>query len=164
MKKITSNRKKKIKLSFIGDVNQDDLLIGSHGNTEIKVKGTVNLSGIIYCPKYTVTLEIKGSGQIAFRGKCYRIIIKKMQGDCTLDLANVTCKELQCESLEGKSVVIVGNTRAITPAILADEAILHVHERHLIFNPVTTGNARILTMKSTGLEEESTTKVELDAD
>jgi hypothetical protein len=149
-------RKKKIKMEFTGNVENNDLLIGSHGNTDIKVKGDFKLSGIIYCPKYTVTLDIKGDGRISFRGKCYRIVIKQMQGDCTLDLTDVTYKELHCQSLKGKSVVIAGNARAITPAILSDEAVLHVTERQLIFNPVTSGNSRIMTMTSTGVEEELT--------
>lgn len=153
MKKTSRIRKKKTTLVFKGDIRQDDLLIGSHGNSEVKVNGNFQLSGIIYCPKYTVTLVIKGDGKIAFRGKCYRIIIKKIQGDCTLDLTDMTYKELQCESLEGKSVVIAGNTRAITPAILSDEATLHVHDGQLIFNPVTSGNSKILTMTSAGVEE-----------
>lgn len=146
-------RNKKIKMEFTGNVEQTDLLIGSHGNTDIKVKGEFKLSGIIYCPKYTVTLDIKGDGKISFRGKCYRIVIKKMQGDCTLDLTDVTYKELHCQSLKGKSIVLAGNTRAITPAILADEAVLHVNERQLIFNPITSGNSRIVTMTSAGAEE-----------
>ena len=147
------SRKKKVTLVFKGDVQQDDLLIGSHGNTEIKVTGNFQLSGIIYCPKYTVTLVIKGDGKISFRGKCDRIIIKKMQGDCTVDLSDVTCKELQCELLQGKSMVIAGNTRAITPAILCDDATLRVHDRQMIFNAVTSGNSKILSMTSAGVEE-----------
>lgn len=140
------SRKKKVKLAFTGDVKHDDLLIGSHGNTDIKVQGNFQLSGIIYCPKYTVTLDIKGDGRIAFRGKCYRIVIRKMRGDCTLDLSDVTYKELHCHALQGKSIVIAGKARAITPAILSDEAILHVNANQLIFNPVTSDNAKILTL------------------
>ena len=151
MKKTTKERKKKITLAFKGDVNKDDLLIGSHGNTEIRINGNFQLGGIIYCPKYTVTFIIQGDGRISFRGKCQRIIIKKMQGDCTLDLSDVTYKELHCQSLSGKAVVMAGNTRAISPAILADDATLHVDNRHLIFNPVTSGNSRILS--SGGLQQ-----------
>lgn len=147
-------RKKKIKLAFTGEVNQDDILIGSHGNTDIDIKGSFQLSGIIYCPKYTVTLSIHGSGRIAFRGKCYRIIIKKMEGDCTLDLTEVTYKELHCQGLKGRSVVIAGNTRAITPAILSDDAVLHVTGHQLIFNPVTSGNAKIVTVNGGNVEEQ----------
>jgi hypothetical protein len=152
--KTTKGRKKKVKLTFKGDVHQDDLLIGSHGDTEIKARGNLQLSGIVYSPKYSVTLDIKGDGKISFRGKCYRIIIKKMAGNCTLDLTDVTYKELSCQSIEDKCVVIAGNTRAITPAFLSGDATLHVHERQLIFNAVTQGNSRVLCMNSAGVEEE----------
>jgi hypothetical protein len=136
--------KKKIRLSFTGDVINQDILIGSHGDAEIKVNGTFELSGIIYNPKNSVTLMIKGDGRISFRGKCFRIIIKKMTGNCTLDLSEVTYKELHCELLQGKSIVIAGNTRAISPAILDDEAVLHVNSNHLLFNPITYGKSRII--------------------
>lgn len=148
MKKPLKGRKRKVKMEFSGDVKQDDLLIGSHGDTDIKIKGNFEISGIIYSPKYTVTFEIKGDGQLTFRGKCHKIVIKKMQGNCLLDLSDVTYKELHCRSLQDKSVVIAGNTRAITPAILFDEAVLHVKQRQLIFNPVTSGNSQILTIDS----------------
>ena len=147
-----NGRKKKVKLAFTGEVKKEDILIGSHGNTDIKVKGNFLLSGIIYCPKYTVTLDISGSGRISFRGKCYRIVIRKIDGDCTLDLSDVTYKELHCQSLKGKSVVIAGNARAITPAILSEDATLHVTDRQLIFNPVTSGNSRILTSTGSRLD------------
>ena len=158
MKKIKA-KKKKVKLTLTGDIHQDDLLIGSHGDTELKVTGNFRLSGIIYSPKYSVTLNIKGSGRISFRGKCDRIVIRKMSGDCTLDLTHVTYKELKCEALQGRSVVIAGNARAVSPAILSDEATLHVHERQLLFNPVVLGNSRILSTSVTGVEEELNFKI-----
>lgn len=145
MKKTLKGRKKKIKLLFTGVVRQDNLLIGSHGHTDITINGDFQISGMVYCPKYTITLNIKGEGQLSLRGKCDRIIIRKMQGDCTVDLTEVTYKELHCQSLQDRSVVIAGNARAITPAILSDDATLHVHERQLIFNPVTSGNSKIVT-------------------
>ena len=154
--KTPKGRKKKVKLAFKGDIHQDDLLIGSHGDTEINVRGSFQLSGIVYSPKYSVTLDVKGDGKISFRGKCYRIIIKKMAGNCTLDLSDVTYKELSCQLLQDKAVVVAGNTRAITPAFLTDDATLHVHERQLIFNAVTQGNSRILSMNNSGVEEELT--------
>lgn len=153
MKK-SRGRPKKIRLNFTGRVRQDDLLIGSHGHTEIKIRDDFQLSGIIYCPKYSVTLDINGEGKLALRGKCGTIIIKKMQGNCTLDLSEVTYKELNCHSVAGKAIVIAGNTRVITPAILSDEAELHVQERQLIFNPITGGNSRILRMTPAGFADE----------
>jgi hypothetical protein len=92
LKNTVKGREKKIKLLYTGDVQQDDLLIGSHGHTDIKIDGNFDISGIVYCPKYTVTMNIKGHGRLSLRGKCDRIIIKKMQGNCTLDLTEVTYK------------------------------------------------------------------------
>ena len=63
-------------MSFSGETKREDLLIGSHGNADIRVTGNFQLSGIVYCPKYTVTMNIKGDGKIALRGKCYRIVIR----------------------------------------------------------------------------------------
>ena len=137
--------KKRIKISYIGETQTDDLLIGSHGNSEMNVKGSFQLSGIIYCPKYTVTLSINGHGKIAFRGKCARIVIRKMKGESTLDLSGVTYKELHCKSLKGKSVVIAGNPRVISPANLEDDSILIVNDSPLIFNALTSDNARIIS-------------------
>ena len=57
------------------------------------------------------------------------------------------------------SVVIAGNARAVSPAILSDEATLHVHEGQLLFNPVVLGNSRILSTSFTGVEEELNFKV-----
>jgi hypothetical protein len=140
--------KKKIKISYIGETHSEDLLIGSHGNTDVRVRGSFQLSGIIYCPKYTVTLDIYGNGKIAFRGKCASIVIRKMKGNCMLDLSEVTYKELRCESLKGNAIVIAGNTRVITPAILEDDAVLLVNENQLVFNPLTSGNSRITNIQT----------------
>jgi hypothetical protein len=135
---------KKQRINFSGDINEDSLVVGSHGDAVITVDGKFNLSGIIYCPKYNVTLFIKGSGKISFRGKCHTVIVKKMDGQCTLDLSDLTCKELRCESLRGQATVITGKTRVITQANLSDEAVLHVAERPLITNSYTTGSSKIV--------------------
>jgi hypothetical protein len=135
---------KKQRFSFSGKTKEDSLVVGSHGDAIITVDGEFELSGIIYCPKYTVTLSIKGEGKIAFRGKCSKIVIRKMDGNCTLDLTDLTCKELRCESVGGQSTVIAGKTRVITQANLSDDAVLHVSERPLITNSSMTGTSRIV--------------------
>ena len=135
---------KKQRLNFSGDIKEDSLVVGSHGDAVITVDGKFDLSGIIYCPKYNVTLVIKGNGKIAFRGKCNTIIIKKMDGNCTLDLSDLTCKELRCESIRGQATVISGKTRVITQANLSDEAVLQIAERPLITNAYTTGSSKIV--------------------
>jgi hypothetical protein len=67
-----------------------------------------------------------------------------MEGNCTLDLGDLTCKELRCESMRGKATVITGKTRVITQANLSDQAVLHIAERPLITNAYTTGSSKIV--------------------
>jgi hypothetical protein len=135
---------KKQRINFTGNTKEDSLVVGSHGDAVITVDGNFELSGIIYCPKFSVTLAIKGDGKICFRGKCNRVIIKKMDGNCTLDLSDLTCKELRCESIRGQATVITGKTRVITQANLSDEAELHIPERRLVTNSYTTGSSKII--------------------
>lgn len=129
---------------FKGDTNEDSLLIGSHGDASVVIEGNFDLSGIVYCPKYTVTLSITGTGVIAFRGIANRIVIKKITGDCVLDLRDLTCKELRCESARKKSKVLVGKTRVVTKANLYDEAILKLSDRPLITSSITNGSSQII--------------------
>ena len=130
--------------SFKGEIKDDSVLIGSHGDAKVVIEGSFDLSGIVYCPKYTLTLVIEGKGMIALRGICNRIVIKKMSGECTLDLRDLTCKELRCESLRKKSRILAGKARVITKANLFDEAILQLTERPLITSSVTSGDSQIM--------------------
>ena len=139
---------KKQHFSFTGDVRDDSILIGSHGDAKVKINGSFELSGIVYCPKYTLTLSIEGTGSIALRGICDRIIIKKMSGDCTLDLRDLTCKELRCEAVRKKSRILAGKTRVVTKANLFDEAVLQISERSLITSFVTSGASQIVDAHS----------------
>ena len=139
---------RKQRFVYKGSVSDDSLLIGSHGDAVLSVEGTFNLSGIIYCPKYTVTITIKGNGKIALRGKCNKVIIKRMNGKCTLDLSEVTCRELRCECIGGQSTVFTGKTRLISQANLTDDAELHVTTRRLITNSFISGSSRIVRRAS----------------
>ena len=135
---------RKQRFVYKGSTSDDSLLIGSHGDAVLMVEGVFDLSGIIYCPKYTITITIKGNGKIALRGKCHTIIIKRMNGNCTLDLSEVTCRELRCECVGGQATVITGKTRLISQANLTDEAELHVATRPLITSSFISGSSRIV--------------------
>lgn len=135
---------KKRHFLFKGEIKDDSILIGSHGDAVVKIEGTFDLSGIVYCPKYKLILSIEGNGVITFRGICNQIVIRKMSGNCTLDLRDLTAKELRCESVRKKSRIIAGKTRVVTKANLFDEAILHLSDRPLITSFATSGNAQIL--------------------
>jgi hypothetical protein len=128
---------------FKGETKDDSILVGNYGDAAVNVEGTFELSGIIYCPKYTITLSIEGSGTIALRGICNKIVIKKMSGDCTLDLHDLTCKELRCESIKKKSKIRAGKTRVVTRADLFDDAILYLSDKPLVTSARTSGNAQI---------------------
>lgn len=135
---------KKQQFSFKGEVKNDSVLIGSHGDAVITVDGNFEISGIVYCPKYTVTLSVAGTGTIAFRGICNRIVIRKMSGDCSLDLRDLTCKELRCESVRKKSKILGGKTRVVTKANLYDDAVLQFSDRPLITSSLTSGNSQLI--------------------
>jgi hypothetical protein len=139
---------KKQHFSYKGEVADNSILIGSHGDARVAVDGVFELSGIVYCPKYTLTISIDGKGTIALRGICNRIVIKKMSGNCTLDLRDLTCKELRCESARKKSKILAGKTRVVTKANLFDDAILQLSDRPLITSFVTSDNSQIITSDS----------------
>jgi hypothetical protein len=138
-----ATRARNKRIEYIGNKSDDSILIGSYGNTYLKVEGTFDLSGIIYSPKYTVTLTVDGKGKISFRGICNTLIIRKMSGSCTIDLSQLVCKEMRCLSLKERSIVIAGRVRTISEASLYDNSVLYLTEKPLIINPVTSGNSRI---------------------
>ena len=142
---------KKQNFSFKGDIKDDSILIGSHGDAKVVIEGSFELSGIVYCPKYTLTLLIEGNGAIALRGICNRVVIKKMSGECVLDLRDLTCKELRCESIRKKSKILAGKTRVVTRANLFDEAILQLSERPLITSFATSGDSQIVHTDSAAI-------------
>jgi hypothetical protein len=129
------------KLIYSGTVKDDDILIGSHGHTLFKADGTVELSGIIYSPKYDVTFDLKGAGVVAMRGICNRVIIRRMAGDCKLDLSQLVCKELICHMAKNESTIVCGRVRSVS-AFLYDASVLQLTEKPLILNYKISGNAR----------------------
>lgn len=147
---------KKQHFSFKGEIKDDSILIGSHGDAKVKVEGTFDLSGIAYCPKYTLTLSIDGDGTIALRGICNRLVVKKMSGNCTLDLRDLTCKELRCESVRKNARILGGKTRVVTRANLFDEAVLQLSDRPLITSFVTSGNSQITHDDSSAVFQDPT--------
>ncbi len=136
---------KKQQYIFGGKTEDHSIVIGSHGDAVVVVDGTFELSGIIYCPKYIVTLAIEGTGSISFRGICRKVIVKKISGKCHLDLRDLTCKEFECHSARQQAKITTGKVRAIRKAILRDDAILQLLEKPLMSSTyITSGNSRIL--------------------
>jgi hypothetical protein len=140
------------RLNYIGEQSDHDILISSYGHAVIKVAGTFDLSGIIYCPKYSVTLSIQGHGKIVFRGICHSIVIKRMSGGSTLDLSQLVSKEMECREIKDQSIIVAGRTRSITHAALYDKAVLYLSEKPLILNPVLSNNARVELVSNAALQ------------
>jgi hypothetical protein len=130
MKAAASTRKK---IEYIGTFEDHSILIGSHGDTKFKARGSFNLSGIVYSPKYSVTLSIEGTGKIRFRGICHALIIKKLSGDCELDVSQLACKDLRIISMKKNSKVIAGKVRTVQ-AMIFDDATISFTEKPLISN------------------------------
>jgi hypothetical protein len=130
------------RLLFSGTSKDDSILIGNHGNALIRADGRFDLSGIVYSPKYTLTLDIKGEGVICLRGICHRIVVRKMIGSARLDLSQVACKELTCLSITDDSVIITGRVRTISNASLSGNAMLLLTEKPVIFNQRISDKAR----------------------
>jgi hypothetical protein len=129
------------KITYKGTVKDDAILIGSHGNTLFKSEGDVDLSGIVYSPKYDVTFDLKGGGVVAMRGICNRVIIRRISGNCKLDLSQLVCKELVCHIARNDSTIVCGKVRSISVS-LTDDALLQLTEKPVILNHKISGNAR----------------------
>lgn len=129
------------KVIYTGSAKDDSILIGSHGHTLFKGDGDLDLSGIIYSPKFDVTFDLKGSGVVALRGICNRVIIRRIAGTCKLDITQLVCKEMICHMAKNEAVVITGKVRVVS-AFLTDNAVLHLTEKPVILKSKISGSAR----------------------
>jgi hypothetical protein len=97
------------RIFFKGDgIYTDSLVVGNHGNTELFVRGSFVIHGLIHCPKYRLILNIAGTGELKLHGICKQIEIKKIKGDCKLYL----------EELTTSSIMYYGQHRVISPGDL----------------------------------------------
>lgn len=125
---------KRREIRYKGDHKDESLLISNYGNVLLVAEGKFELSGLMYCPRYSVEFKVFGQGTISFRGACKKIIIKNITSDCQLDLSEVVCKEVQVKSAKGKAIILIGPTKLISQANLEEEAVLQFKGRPLITN------------------------------
>lgn len=131
------------KIRYSGEQRDDSLFITNHGNVSFNAEGKFELSGVMYCPRYTVEFSLSGQGSISLRGVCRKIIIKSMTGACHLDLSEVVCSEVYCKSVKGKSIILIGSTKLISQANLEGESILQYKGRPLITNSSLKESSRM---------------------
>lgn len=135
-------------IEFVGDHKNDSIVIGNYGDAKITAIGNFSLSGLIYCGKNTVEFNISGEGAVSFTGVCKKLMIRGMDGNCTLDLSRLSSDVVWCESVKGNSIIILGPTRLIELINLDDEAVVKYEGKPLLLNYSLRGNSKIVGWKS----------------
>jgi len=130
-------------IEFIGDHKNDSIVIGNYGDVKFIAKGNFDLGGIIFCAKSTVEFTLSGTGTVYFNGVCKHLLIRGIEGNCTLDLSNLTCKTVWCESVKGSSVIILGQAKIIELISLDNDAVVRHHGNSTLMNYSLRGNSRI---------------------
>ena len=134
-------------IEFIGDHRDDSIVIGNYGDAKVTAIGNFTLSGLIYCGKSTVEFTMEGAGEASFTGVCKKLMIRGMDGNCTLDLSSVTSEVVRCEAVKGNCVVILGPTRLIELISLDHDAVVKYEGKPLLLNYSLRGNSKILGWK-----------------
>jgi hypothetical protein len=119
---------------FIGNHHNDSILVGNYGDARITAIGNFDLSGLIYCRQSTVEINLSGKGTARFNGICKKLVIQNVEGDCFLDLSNITCQTVRCEIVKGKSVVLFGQIKFVELINIDDEATVKYEGKPLLIN------------------------------
>ena len=131
-------------IEFIGNHESDSIVVGNYGDAKITARGNFRLSGIIYCGKSTVEFTMAGDGNASFTGVCKKLLIRGIDGNCRLDLSQVTSDVVWCEAVKGSSVVILGPTRLIELINLDNDAIVQFEGKPVLLNYSLRGNSKII--------------------
>jgi hypothetical protein len=131
------------RIEFIGNYKDDSIVIGNYGDARFIAQGTFDLSGLIFCSKNTVEINVDGEGTVAFRGVCKRLIIRNVRGSCKLDFTGLTAERVWCESIKDTATVTLGTTRIIELISLDDDAIVKYSGKPVLLNYSLRGNSKI---------------------
>lgn len=102
------------KLIFNGlAIEEKNLVIGNHDHVQLVVKGNFVIDGLVYCPRYSLELVLQGDGTVTLHGICRRIILKKVSGNCLINLEEALVRELSCEDVGANSVLRMQSPRLI---------------------------------------------------
>src|SRR5688572_3605416 len=142
-KTTTKNSIPSRRIEFIGSYKDDSIVIGNYGDARFIAQGNFELSGLIFCSKNTVEINLDGEGSVTFRGVCKRLIVRNVRGNCTLDLTGMTTERVWCESVKDSAVITLGTTRIIELISLDDEAVVKYAGRPVLLNYSLRGNSRI---------------------
>jgi hypothetical protein len=136
------------RIEFIGNHKNDSIVIGNYGDVRFIAQGNFDLSGLIYCGKSTVELNVTGEGMVSFSGICKKLLIRGMDGNCRLNLTNLSCQTVWCESIKGSSIIDLGKTKLIELISLDNEAIVRYPGKPVLLNYSLRGNSKIEALES----------------
>lgn len=136
------------KIEFIGEHKDDSIVIGNYGDVKVVAKGIFDLSGLIYCAKNTVEINLEGDGIVSFKGICKKLMIRGIRGNCTLDLSGLTSQSIWCEAVKDNAIITLGTTKVIELISLDNEAVVKYGGKPVLLNYSLRGNSRIEGWKS----------------
>jgi hypothetical protein len=70
-------------------------------------------------------------------------MIRGIDGNCTLDLSNLSSKVVWCESVKGKSIIVLGPTKLIELISLDNDAVVKYEGNPVLLNYSLRGNSKI---------------------
>jgi hypothetical protein len=138
------------RIEFIGNHKNDSIVIGNYGDVRLVAQGNFELSGLIYCGKSTVEINLSGDGVISFSGICKKLMIRGIEGDCTLNLTNLSSDTVWCESVRGNAVINLGPSRLIELISLDHEAVVRYPGKAVLLNYSLRGNSKIESLVAAG--------------
>lgn len=144
LQKQRQRRSKLRKYVFNGTSSCDSILIGNHGDAKLLVNGQFNLSGILYSLDGCVRINAVGDGQLVLRGKCRHLVIGKSDGDCILDFAEVSCDVITCESVKGRTSLVIGKAKRVDIVNISEQATIRIYSHPFVTARNVADNARIL--------------------
>jgi hypothetical protein len=119
---------------FIGHHQNDSILVGNYGDAKITAIGNFNLSGLIFCRQSTVEINMAGEGTARFNGICKKLVIQRVEGNCVLDLSNISCQTVRCEVVKGKSIILLGHIKFVEIINVEEEATVKYAGKPLLMN------------------------------
>src|SRR5260221_14310155 len=75
---------------FIGNHQNNSILVGNYGDAKIKAIGNFNLSGLIYCRQSTVEINMAGGSTTPLNGIFKKISIEGGEVNCMLKLTAIS--------------------------------------------------------------------------
>lgn len=118
-------------LTFSGHNKSDSLILGNHEDIKLSISGDFDLSGLVLCNRYSINIIVSGNGKLALHGVCKNLTIRRAEGDCFIDLRNLTIRELSCEMARGNAKIIAGVVKKI-PFVKAEQNAEFLYSRRTL--------------------------------